>query len=241
MVAAWRAPRRFRAAGRPPEGALPGVWAPARATIPVSCAGRRRSPPPAPAVSNLPSHTLQAAAVVQRGDLLPDALVRDLVGARLAQCAAVGTAAVLDGYPRTAAQAAHLLTVADVRLALNLTLREQVLIDKCLGRRVCGECGAGYNVADIQLPATNGLPAVTMPPMPPPPECESHMEVRADDNPSTVARRLEVYRREAAPVEAVFRGAGVLVDFPVTGGVGQTMPRLLDALATAKADVRAAA
>lgn len=163
------------------------------------------------------------------------------MGARLAHAAAAGTPAVLDGYPRTAAQATHLLAVADVRLALNLTLREQVLMDKCLGRRVCGECGAGYNVADIQLPAAGGLPAVTMPPMPPPPECEPHMEVRADDNPETVRNRLAVYAREAAPVEDVFRAAGVLVDFPVTGGVAETIPLLKDALAAAKEEGRAAA
>lgn len=54
------------------------------------------------------------------------------------------------------------------------------------------------------------------------------MEVRSDDNPTTVKHRLDVYRREAAPLEAVFRDAGVLVDFPVTGGVRETLPRLMD-------------
>ena len=53
------------------------------------------------------------------------------------------------------------------------------------------------------------------------------MEVRADDNPAVVTRRLEVYEREAAPVEAAFRDAGVLIDFPVAGGVGETLPRLM--------------
>jgi len=117
-----------------------------------------------------------------------------------------------------------------VPLALNLTLREQVLVDKCLGRRVCGKCGKGYNVADIMLPAcdSTGEPAVVMPPMPPPRSCESFMEVRSDDNPTTVRHRLGVYKREAAPLEAVFREAGVLVDFAITGGVRETLPRLME-------------
>ena len=125
-------------------------------------------------------------------------------------------------------------------LALNLTLREQVLVDKCLGRRVCGKCGKGYNVADIMLPAcaSSGEPAVVMPPMPPPRGCEALMEVRSDDNPSTVRHRLGVYKREAAPLKHVFREAGVLVDFPVTGGVRETLPRLMALFANAGAGAK---
>lgn len=172
----------------------------------------------------------QVAATVSRGDLLPDAIVLDLVRARLASSAAAGVPAVVDGFPRTAHQAATLLATTDVRLALNLTLPESALIDKCLGRRVCGKCGRGFNVADIYVPARGSAPAIQMPPMPPPRECESHMEVRADDNPAVVRRRLDVHAREAAPVEAAFRSAGVLIDFPVAGGVKETLPRLMEAV-----------
>jgi adenylate kinase len=185
---------------------------------------------PAVFFAHPPHPSSQAAATVSRGDLLPDDLVLDLVRARLAASAAAGVPAVVDGFPRTAAQAATLLAAADVRLALNLTLPEAALIDKCLGRRACGKCGKGFNVADIFVPARGGAPAIAMPPMPPPPECEPYMEVRADDNPTVVRRRLDVYAREAAPVEAAFRSAGVLLDFPVAGGVRETFPRLLDAV-----------
>ena len=54
-----------------------------------------------------------------------------------------------------------------------------------------------------------------------------------DDTPGTIRHRLEVYRREAAPVEAAFAAAGVLTQFAVTGGVRETLPRLLAALAPA--------
>ena len=186
--------------------------------------------------------TTQVAAAVDRGDLVPDSLVTDLVKARLMASPSSSSASeprssrsrrafVLDGFPRTASQASTLLdSIARVPLALNLTLREQVLVDKCLGRRVCGKCGKGYNVADIMLPACESTsePAVVMPPMPPPRGCEAHMEVRSDDNPTTVRHRLSVYRREAAPLEAVFRDAGVLVDFAVTGGVRETLPMLME-------------
>ena len=48
----------------------------------------------------------------------------------------------------------------------------QVLVEKCLGRRLCRKCGKNYNVADIYLPATDdGRPEIVMPPLNPPPEC----------------------------------------------------------------------
>lgn len=183
----------------------------------------------------------EMAATVARGDLLPDATVAALVEARLRSEAEKGAvAAVLDGYPRTASQAAALLAPpgpsppVHVAGALNLTLREQALIDKCLGRRTCSRCGAGFNVADIWLPPTaDGRPAVVMPPLPPPPECAAFMEVRADDNPATVRRRLEVYAREAAPVEAAFEAAGLLARLELTGGIRESLPAVLAAVSQA--------
>jgi len=179
------------------------------------------------------------AATVARGDLLPDSTVAALIATRLASEAAAGAAAaVLDGYPRTASQAEALLEASNpavtVAGALNLTLREQALIDKCLGRRTCARCGAGFNVADIWLAATpDGRPEVVMPPLTPPAECASLMEVRADDNPATVRNRLAVYAREAAPVEAAFERAGLLARLELTGGIRESMPAVLAAVEAA--------
>lgn len=71
-------------------------------------------------------------------------------------------------------------------------LAPQILIAKCLGRRICGHCGKNYNLADIFIPATDDSPAVTMPPLSPPPECEQHMQRRSDDTLDIVKKRLEV-------------------------------------------------
>ena len=50
--------------------------------------------------------------------------------------------------------------------------RPQVLVEKCLGRRLCKKCGKNYNIADIYLPASeDGQPEIVMPPLNPPPEC----------------------------------------------------------------------
>lgn len=69
----------------------------------------------------------------------------------------------------------------------------QVLVDKCLGRRVCSKCGKNFNVADISLPAANGLPEINMPPLNPPSECIKYMETRSDDNIQVIRERLRVW------------------------------------------------
>lgn len=69
-----------------------------------------------------------------------------------------------------------------------------------------------------------------MPPLSPPAECAPHLEVRDDDTPEVVERRLQVYNAAAAPVEGFFRAAGVLLDFEITGGIPETTPRLMAAL-----------
>lgn len=93
-------------------------------------------------------------AIVNEGRLLPDAVVLSALRARLESGAAASERGfVLDGVPRTAAQAADLEQFAPVALAVNLALREEVLVEKCLGRRLCAKCGKNWNVADIYLPA----------------------------------------------------------------------------------------
>jgi adenylate kinase len=88
---------------------------------------------------------------------------------------------VLDGFPRTVQQAEALMAAEDVQLAVNLMLREEVLIEKCMGRRICRKCGKGWNLADIYLPAKGERPEIVMPPLDPPVDCIPFMEQREDD------------------------------------------------------------
>jgi len=66
---------------------------------------------------------------------------------------------LLDGFPRRRSQAQALLESASPSLVLNLALRQEVLVDKCLGRRLCSKCGKNWNIANIYLPA--GVSRVT--------------------------------------------------------------------------------
>eukprot|EP00887_Chlorella_sp_A99_P006205 scaffold3.g6205.t1 len=189
----------------------------------------------------------QMEEIVNRGQLLPDALITRVLREHLMREASAEGASkfLLDGFPRTVTQAAELDQVVGVALAVNLSLREEVLVQKCLGRRICRKCGKNYNVADIYLPAGDGRPEIVMPPLNPPPECMQHMEQRSDDTEPVVRKRLEargegpasvaaaaieVYKAQAAPVEQFYRETGVLLDFEITGGIPETLPRLLATL-----------
>lgn len=83
--------------------------------------------------------------------------------------------------------------MTDIDLVVNLKLREDVLLEKCLGRRICSQCGKGFNVASINAEEKNGLPAMSMAPLLPPPNCASKLITRSDDTELVVKERLSVY------------------------------------------------
>ena len=171
------------------------------------------------------------AEIVNSGHLLPDAMILRALDDQFHRAAASGVNKfLLDGFPRSVPQAAALEDIADVQLALNLDLREEVLVEKCMGRRLCSKCGKNYNIADINLAASNGRPAIIMPPLSPPPECAQYMEQRSDDTEATILRRLEVYKSGAKPVEDFYSKRGTLVDFEITAGIPETLPGLLELL-----------
>ncbi|XP_020572317.1 probable adenylate kinase 1, chloroplastic isoform X2 [Phalaenopsis equestris] len=136
----------------------------------------------------------QLAEIVNRGKLVPDEFIIDLLSKRLERGEANGESGfILDGFPRTIKQAEILEGIMDIDLVVNLKLREEVLIEKCLGRRICSQCGKNFNVASIHLKGENGRPGISMAPLPPPPQCASKLITRADDSEDVVKERLRVY------------------------------------------------
>lgn len=165
--------------------------------------------------------------IVSKGHLLPDSLILRVIHEYFQDSLGKGQDCfLLDGFPRSAPQAEALESFANVRLALDLDLREEVLLEKCLGRRICSKCGKNYNIADIKLPASDGRSEIIMPPLPPPPECEPYMEQRHDDTEEVIRRRLQIYKDSAEPVKEFYRQRGILINFEITGGIPETFPRL---------------
>ncbi|KAG6555376.1 hypothetical protein Mapa_002602 [Marchantia paleacea] len=173
----------------------------------------------------------QLSEAMKAGKLLPDEVIFNLLSKRLEDGLSAGERGfILDGFPRTISQAEVLEDVTEIDLVVNLRLREDVLISKCLGRRICSQCGGNFNLAKIDVKGEDGAPSIFMPPLLPPPSCASKMTIRADDTDEVVRARLRVYHDESAPVEGYYRIRGKLLDFNVGGGIPETWPNLLAAL-----------
>jgi len=139
---------------------------------------------------------------------------------------------ILDGFPRTVVQAKALETDLGqpVELVLKLALkRDQYLVDKLLGRRLCSRagCDGSYNVAHVENPEEG----VFMPALLPKNgshdtcDCGSPLRMRADDTETVVRDRLAVYERETLPLRDFYRERGVLEEFTILRGLDD-MPQL---------------
>lgn len=174
---------------------------------------------------------LKLKKIMNEGKLLPDDVILELLAKRLEAGSATGESGfILDGFPRTQSQAETLDKVTDIDLVVNLRLREDVLVEKCVGRRICSGCGTNYNIANIDVGGGDKGPRIFMPPLLPPPACATKLTIRADDTEEVVRARLNVYAQECKPVEEYYRAQDKLLDFDVIGGIPETWPKLLDAV-----------
>jgi adenylate kinase len=136
----------------------------------------------------------KAKAIMDKGELVPDAIVIKIISDRLDQpdCRA---GAILDGFPRNLAQAAALDNVLaekkkKVNVVIELKVDDEELIKRIAGRFTCSRCGEGYNDA-FKRPKTEGVCDV----------CGSTTFTRRpDDNAQTMRTRLMVYYRETSPL-----------------------------------------
>nr|CAB3502132.1 unnamed protein product [Digitaria exilis] len=148
---------------------------------------------------------------------VPHIATGDLVRDELASTGPLASQEILDG-------------VIDIDMVVNLKLREDVLVEKCLGRRICSQCGKNFNVACIDVKGENGLPAIYMAPLLPPNNCMSKMITRADDTEEVVRNRLRIYNDMSQPVEGFYRDQGKLLEFDLPGGIPESWPKLLHVL-----------
>ncbi|WCJ19425.1 Adenylate kinase [Euphorbia peplus] len=173
----------------------------------------------------------QLKEIVNQGKLVSDEIIINLLSKRLETGEAKGESGfILDGFPRTIRQAEILEGVTDIDLVVNLKLSEDVLLAKCLGRRICSQCGGNFNIACIDIKGENGKPGMYMAPLPPPKKCESKLIQRADDTEEVVKERLRIYSEMSQPLEDYYRRRGLLLEFQLPGGIPESWPKLLQAL-----------
>ncbi len=146
---------------------------------------------------------LKAKAYMDKGQLVPDEVVIDIVRERLAKedCQ---KGYILDGFPRTVEQAKALGTFAKIDAAINLDVADEVLVNRLSGRRVCPLCGAPYHVDRL-----NGEKVCKVDATP--------LIQRDDDKPETVLNRLQVYHQKTAPLITYYGGEGILKNITGSG------------------------
>ncbi|MDY7079105.1 MAG: adenylate kinase [Chloroflexota bacterium] len=165
---------------------------------------------------------LQAKGYMDRGELVPDDVTIGMVMERLSRpdCA---DGALLDGFPRTIAQAEALDQALaaqghNISLVPNIAVPDEVLVERVSGRWLCRSCGESYHIK-FNPPQQPGV-------------CDKdggELYQRDDDKPDTVRQRLKVYWKQTSPLIDHYRRQGVLVE------VNGDQP--IDAVAT---DLRAA-
>ena len=147
---------------------------------------------------------LEAKAFMEKGELVPDAVIMRIVGERLSQ-GQPSDKYMFDGFPRTLEQARQLdETLAQLGAAVNqvflLEVPTPVIVSRLSGRRICKGCGAVYHVTNIPSQKEGVCD-----------QCGGVLYQRPDDSEATVLNRLEVYQRQTASLIDFYERKGVLV------------------------------
>jgi adenylate kinase len=170
------------------------------------------------------SPALEAALdYMRRGDLVPDATVLDLVRERI-RCLRCPGGFLLDGFPRTVAQAEALealLKQEKLRLdaVLNFELPIDQIVSRLSGRRTCSSCKAVFHVT-ARPPR---VPDVCD-------HCGGRLVQREDDRPEAIRLRMEVYEKSTKPLADYYRQRGLLKAIPADGSPEAVCQRALAAL-----------
>ena len=174
------------------------------------------------AVANGTEVGLKAKTYMDAGELVPDDVVIAIAKEKLA---GVGEECfILDGFPRTTAQAEALDAALDelgkpLDAVVNLRVDEQELMRRLSGRRVCPSCGEPYHV-ESKLPKSEGKCDV----------CGAGLVHRDDDKPDAIKNRLRVYDDQTAPVLRYYQGKGIRKDVVADGGIQSILDRVTQVL-----------
>ena len=160
---------------------------------------------------------LQAKSYMDKGELVPDSVTNAMVKDRLTH-ADTAHGFLLDGFPRNVAQAEVLRAIlgekkTPIDAALELSIENSEIIKRLSGRRTCRGCG---KVFPGQRDACDA--------------CGGELYQRDDDKEEVIARRLEVYAEQTAPIIAFYRHEGLLITIPAVGEVGEITAGAIRAL-----------
>ncbi|MCK4497070.1 MAG: adenylate kinase [Candidatus Aenigmarchaeota archaeon] len=174
---------------------------------------------------------MKAKKYMDEGALVPDDIVIGMLKERLEKddCK---KGFILDGFPRTIPQAEAMEKITDTDVVVNLSIPDEVLIEKILARRTCEKCGDIYNVADIRFGPNKEH---HMPPVNPRvggvcDKCGGKLVSRSDETKEVIENRLKVYRKQTEPLIKYYREKGLIRDVDVTGPPSIMVPKILGAI-----------
>ena len=141
-----------------------------------------------------------ASQYINDGKLVPDEVIVAIVKERLSQ-PDVEKGFILDGFPRTVAQAEALAaTGIKIDKVLSMEVDDEKIVERLSSRRECSKCGAPYSTI-YNKPAVDGKCD----------KCGGELIQRADDNPATIKKRLDIYHSETEPIKEFYEKLGLLV------------------------------
>lgn len=166
---------------------------------------------------------VKAKEFMDKGLLVPDELVVDLVADRIVQddCA---KGFVLDGFPRTIPQA-EALDAALVKMnqkmdfAIDVDVADDVIVERMGGRRACVDCGGTYHLVYIPTKVEGVCD-----------NCGGDLILRADDEPETVLKRLGVYHEQTQPLIDYYTNSGILKSVDGTQAIDAIFGQIVDIL-----------
>ena len=164
-----------------------------------------------------------ALEYMQRGELVPDETVLGLVAERMG-CLRCDGGFLLDGFPRTVAQAEaleRLLRSQDLKLdaVLSYDLPIDTVVARLAGRRTCPNCQAVFHV-EARPPRRDGVCD----------HCGGKLYQREDDRPDSIRVRMKAYEKSTAPLADFYQQRGLLVHIPAEGTPAQIFQRTLSSL-----------
>lgn len=156
-----------------------------------------------------------AKSYIDKGALVPDSVIIDMMRERFKEDDAKG-GVLLDGFPRTVAQAEALDSLTAIDAVINLEVDVQVIVNRVVSRRVCEKCGSVYNTKTHAGEDCD--------------KCDGKLITRPDDNEQTVRERFRVYEEQTQPLIDFYAKRGLVSNVDGTMPIEEEAAYIIDIL-----------
>ena len=165
-----------------------------------------------------------AQKYIENGELVPDSVTVGIVKERLSQQDILEKGFLLDGFPRNLDQAHSLDTILEelgynLDAVINVSVLDEILINRIIGRRICRQCGATYHI-EFNKPNVEGVCN----------ECGGELYIRKDDTRETAENRLNVYSTQTQPLLDFYSERGLLVEIDGDQAVSKVFSDIVEHL-----------